>query len=99
MSKPTAPSTAAAAAAAPVDLKAAVKSIQGFLATQKPAEAIAPAAPLLKGDALEVQAAKDGKQKPLAYNLCAFAGLAYAQTKAWSEAEATFLRATRFDDA
>jgi hypothetical protein len=97
MSKPSA-AAAAAAPATPVDLKSSVKSIQGWLASQKPAEAIILAIPLLKDDALEIQAAKDGKQKPLAYNLCAFAGLAYAQTKAWEQAEATFLRATAFDD-
>jgi len=77
------------------DLKSTVKAVKAALDGGKPAEAVTLATPLLAGSSLETTAAADGKQKPMAYTLCAFAGLAHLQQKQMDTAEACFKRATQ----
>jgi len=86
-----------------MDIKAAVKAAKAALDAGRPAEAAAAAKPLLaKAGALEAMVEQDasGKQRTMAYTLCAFAGLALAQLRqqepqAGEEAESAYLRATR----
>ncbi len=81
-------------AAAAADLKGTVKAVKAALDAGKSADAITLATPLIAGSALETAAQKDAKQRPLAYTLLAFSGLANLQQKQLEPAEACFKRAT-----